>query len=397
MPKVLKQIKRITIFVIAIVLCFALYNSRMTFTGSLVPIVYASGLKVSGTQPISLEMKTFNTSGGKKTAKVIYIDTSSPSIHFEVNTPSSKLNTTQDFEAQVKKKKAFAAINANFFLSYSAIKDPVGYVMVNGEIIYGDSGITTIGITKENKFIFSKPGIFTRMFADGLRNNTMRNDGTAFYNWWAAYSINTMPQSESVSVMYTPARGSSIEIKANGSVATVIEGKLVSFEKVTPHKIVKIPSKGYVTFFGQQIVNKWKGDNGLYNGRQIQREYYLQNNTNGEFEINEMQWMLSGAPDLVINGKIAPKSQHPAFTGARFTTTSTTRTAIGLINKDKLVIVSTSSVKIQELKEIMLALKCKEAVNLDGGGSTGLYYDGKLLSKPIRQLATILYMYKDGE
>ncbi len=46
------------------------------------------------------------------------------------------------------------------------------------------------------------------------------------------------------------------------------------------------------------------------------------------------------------------------------------RTAVGIGGDGKLILVSAASASIQQLREIMLALGCVEAMNLDGGGST---------------------------
>ena len=59
----------------------------------------------------------------------------------------------------------------------------------------------------------------------------------------------------------------------------------------------------------------------------------------------------------------------------------------------KLVIASTGSASIQQLRELMLQLGCVEAVNLDGGGSTALAYQGKLIRSPGRELTTTLQIF----
>jgi exopolysaccharide biosynthesis protein len=105
--------------------------------------------------------------------------------------------------------------------------------------------------------------------------------------------------------------------------------------------------------------------------------------------------MISGAPDLVINGKISTAKLPPGFTDSRFTTVSANRTAIGVKKDGLLLLVSIKNVKISELKEIMLKLGCVNAINLDGGASSGMYYDGKVVTKPGRKLATLLYVYRD--
>lgn len=342
---------------------------------------------------ISYSEKMLKLSSGRKTVKIITVNPKSPEISFEVNTPNSKLNVTQDFDAQIKIKKPFAAVNANFFSAYSEIKDPIGHVMADSNLIWGQSGITSLGITKNKDLVFSIPGIFTRLYSDDKRTNTMRRDGTAYYNTWSAYEINTRDQSNNVSILYTPARGASIKITAAGYVLTVRNDTIQSFKKITPPAVAAIPHDGYIAFFGEKIVNGWKGDNGLHEGRKIKSEYYLFNNTNPEFKLENMQWMLSGGPELVINKKIAPVSTNHIFTGERFTTLSTSRTAIGLTEKGQLLIISATA-KISELKEIMLALGCKDAINLDGGGSAAMYYNGKTLVKPGRKLAAVLFIYK---
>jgi exopolysaccharide biosynthesis protein len=58
-----------------------------------------------------------------------------------------------------------------------------------------------------------------------------------------------------------------------------------------------------------------------------------------------------------------------------------------------MVIVSTSSASVQQMRELMLQLGCVDAVNLDGGGSTALAYQGKILRSPGRQLTTTLQIF----
>lgn len=344
--------------------------------------------------PMEFLKQTVKIPAGTKTVNVVRINPKDPRIRFEVNLPGTLLNNTEDFEKLVKAKGAKAAINANFFSAYTEIKDPIGHVMINGNLVYGQSGITSMGITKNKDILFGMPGIFTRMFADGKRTNDMHIGGLATYNVWAAYEVNTRSQSVSNTVMYTPNRGTSIDITAPGSVAVVRNRVLQDFYPVASGTRVNIPKDGYVTFFGQNVVNGWKGDNGLTEGRSIETEYYLFKSSGDLFDLNEMQWMISGGPDLVTDGKTAPVSTHPAFTGARFTTSSTPRTAVGTLKDGRLVLVTVPSAKISELKEIMLALGCVDAINLDGGASCGMSYSRKTIMKPGRKLTTVLYVYE---
>ncbi len=365
----------------------------------ILPGVFSAGAATAPAaivKPIELVRQSVKLTTGTKTVNVIKVNPKDPSIRFEVGLPDSRLNMTEDFEKMAGAKGAIAAINANFISSYGPVKDPVGHVMIDGKLVYGQSGITSLGITKNKDLVFGTPGIFTRMFADGKRTNDMHIGGLAYYNVWTAYEINTRNPAKSNTIMYTPNRGASIEIKAPGYVATVRNKVLQSFVKLNPPQTVSIPKDGYVTFFGSNVVSSWKGDNGLSKGRNIETEYYLFKSKDASYKLDEMQWMLSGAPDLVTNGKISTAKLPPGFTDSRFTTVSAYRTAIGVKKDGLLLLVSAKNVRISELKEIMLKLGCVNAINLDGGASSGMYYDGKVITMPGRKLATLLYVYRDN-
>jgi len=81
---------------------------------------------------------------------------------------------------------------------------------------------------------------------------------------------------------------------------------------------------------------------------------------------------------------------EPGFQEVRFTTAVTPRTALGKLADRKLVIVSSGAASIQQMRELMLQLGCVEAVNLDGGGSTALAYQGQIIRTPGRELTSTL-------
>ena len=48
------------------------------------------------------------------------------------------------------------------------------------------------------------------------------------------------------------------------------------------------------------------------------------------------------------------------------------------------------------MRELMLALSCVGAFNLDGGASCAMYYDGQYIATPGRQLTTTLQISVNG-
>lgn len=344
-------------------------------------------------EPLAYRKAAIGTTSGNKSVHVVTVRPDDPRIRFEVGLPDTMLNHTADFAALAKAKGAQAAINANFFSAYAEIKDPVGHVMIDGELVYGQSGLTSVGITRDKRILFSQPGIFTHLFADGIRKNVMIAGGQIDYSVWDSYEVNTRSQSATNAIVYTPRRGASVAITAAGHVVTVRNGTISALTAVSPGMDMPIPADGFLVFYGTNVTKNWVGDWDMDVGRTAALEHYLFKNTNPDFKLEDMQWMISGGPDLVVDGSAAPVSTSPTFSDARFTTSSAPRTAIGLLADGQLVLVATASAKISDMKEIMLALGCRQAVNLDGGGSCGMYWDGTTLMTPGRKLTTMCYVY----
>ena len=113
---------------------------------------------------------------------------------------------------------------------------------------------------------------------------------------------------------------------------------------------------------------------------------------NDGIDLEGVEQIVSGSPYLVDNGEICTVLDV-GFQESRFTTLSTPRTAIGKLADGKMILVSTSAATIQQMRELMLQLGCVEAMNLDGGGSTALAYDGQIIRTPGRKLTTTLHVF----
>ena len=70
------------------------------------------------------------------------------------------------------------------------------------------------------------------------------------------------------------------------------------------------------------------------------------------------------------------------------------RSAIGITKHNKLLLVSVRKpVRLIRLSWMMKKLGAKDALNLDGGSSTALYYQGNFLARPRRMLTNIVAVY----
>lgn len=353
----------------------------------------------ASTSPIGYEDKSITLDSGIKTIKLVTVDLSSPKIRLEVALPNDTLNVTQSLEEQAKSAGAYCSVDANFFMSYTDTKDPIGNVMIDGVIQYGQSAITTLGITADKNFDFSFPTTMVAGGVDGKYAN-VKTGNTYTYHQWYTYEINTMSQFPSNIILYTPFRGETVDITVPGTV-TVVKNNMINdvitvtnVSNDTP-KAIAIPKDGYLIYHGYSVAAEDIILKALTPGRSIEYKYDLKINENPNFDWTKYQYAISGEPRLVKDGAIYTGENHPMFSGERFTTMSTSRTAIGITADGKMLLLSGSNLTITDLKQVMFKLGAVDAVNLDGGGSTGLYYNGEMKATPGRELTTVLHVFYD--
>jgi exopolysaccharide biosynthesis protein len=129
-------------------------------------------------------------------------------------------------------------------------------------------------------------------------------------------------------------------------------------------------------------VGKWRKLQ-RYNGAVLidQHDFVILDNakSNQWYNNNERyKDILVTGPVLLENGDKSELIQES------FTTTKHPRTCIGMKNKKTIILVTVDGrtensrgMSLSELTDLMISLKCKTAVNLDGGGSTTLWIKGK--------------------
>lgn len=95
--------------------------------------------------------------------------------------------------------------------------------------------------------------------------------------------------------------------------------------------------------------------------------------------------LLAFGPALVENGEIAVETNSEVGQAM----TSNPRTAIGIIDENYYIIVvsdgrtsESEGLSLYQLAEVMRSYGVKTAYNLDGGGSSTLYFNGQVINKP---------------
>lgn len=154
---------------------------------------------------------------------------------------------------------------------------------------------------------------------------------------------------------------------------------------------VQIPY-GYIVKSGE-VINKASGD---------QRAVFVYTKAgdalivDGETELRKLldegavETALQVGPRLARNGKVDTNPAAEGFKDPKVLTNSAARSAIGVTKEGKLIITTVSAATIKQMAEIMVKLGAVEAMNLDGGASSGLYANGKYITTPGRDLSNAL-------
>jgi len=341
--------------------------------------IYLSAATVSWAQtPVTQKNLAVKISTGTKQVKAVYVNLKDWEIR-----PILARNTvgaTESLADMAKRSGAAAAINGTFFNSYSDLQ-PHGTVQIEGNFAHTGTNGTTMGITNDNTVLFENLYI-------GIEGSI--NDSYEWPNNWYAWGVNHNYSDPSAIVIYTPAKGKTAGNKAATSV--VVKGGVVAEKR---KGVVNIPSDGFVITANsgpaaQRVANLFKtGDRVGY------RFTYKKVNKSGQ-EVNwdNVRHGLGAGPRLLTNGKVTVDFKKEGMSDPKLTKNSGTRSFIGVDKNGLLVMGTVNFATVKELAEITLKLGLANAMNLDGGASSGLYHQGKYLTTPGRLLSNGLVVVK---
>lgn len=116
-----------------------------------------------------------------------------------------------------------------------------------------------------------------------------------------------------------------------------------------------------------------------------------------KMEWSEVSWGVRCGPTLIYNGE---PFYHPHIEG--FTSSSlyrpTRRSAMAVTEKGELLLVTVSqSITMERFLRVMAGTGARHAINLDGGSSCGMAYEGRVITSPSRDLPCYILIYHRKE
>ena len=275
-----------------------------------------------------------------------------PSIASETLAHRSKISNIAN------KNNAIVAINGGYFKPQTGV--PLGTLMINKKVYTGPIyDRVAMGIF-DNRF---------EMARVQLRASVVTNKGGLKID-----NINQPRMLSTHTIVYTPDWGEySPPCPKYGKQIVISNGKLVK----TSYGSNQIPKDGFV------VVGSQKNIDTIMNAKRFK----LDININPEWQ--DVNHIISGGPYLVKNGDIYVDmtAQKLGSVGGR-----NPRTAIGYTKDNNLIMLTADGregasigLTLNELANLMKELGCVNAMNLDGGGSTVMYIQGKVVNKPAVQ------------
>ena len=337
-----------------------------------------AGSIVSGSQSVKVGSKAFQVN-------YVRVDLSDPTIRLRVVLGQDRVGGTEDLLSMAARVVAQAAINGTFFNAYvdGAHKDPVGTLIRDGEFVHRGATGTVFAVADGNE-VRMEPARFKVVGATSGRWTWPGN--------WYAYWINRTPTSQNYAGIFTPARGWRTGV--TGGVSVVVkEGAVAAIARGEQ----EIPKDGYV-------INFQGSEEGLAArfavGAGVEYKVVMSDGSDRAGFWGRVSEGLGAGPKLVSAGKVsysAESAKGEGFTEAKILSQSSARSGLAWTKDGNLLLVTCAAATMTQFAQVMQALGALEAMNLDGGASSGLVDEGKYLTKPGRALSNALVVLMAGQ
>lgn len=319
------------------------------------------------------KVETKKVTVGKRTYKVNIV-TLPKEIGVGVGIANNKIGQSSSLKDIAKLAGADFAINATYFDAYGDLPEPYGMLIKEGRLAHIGNLGTSIGFTTDGKVLM-----------DNLRvsvNGTVKNEEKS--SSWYIYFMNRTPaKTASCATMFTPERGGKIGFNY-GNMVTVEDGIVT---KLSQNINAEIPKNGYVLVFNGN-------DSGQYKRFEVGAEVDFTVNYT-DLQGNPVSWeqvhtAVGAGPRLVKDGKLAVNPAAEGFSSSKILTDGGARSGIAIKEDGTILLATVGGATIRQWAEVMLKLGAEQAMNLDGGASSGLFANGKLVTPAGRMLSNTL-------
>ncbi|MDT0121837.1 phosphodiester glycosidase family protein [Paenibacillus sp. RRE4] len=356
-------------------------TSRKWWTGAMalvlaLPVLLSGAVSAPQTAEakaaISTKVQKVKAAGRSFSVQTVSIPKGTP---VTVGLAKKQVGQTATLPSIVKAYGAQAAINGAFFEAYHGAPDPYGMLIANGKVIHIGRYGTSIGFKADGSAIMDS----LQVSLTGTVTDTKGKSS----GWYATFVNRTPSADASISMLYTPERGANVGFK--GGTAVIMEKGVVT--KKVPNTNVAIPKNGSVLVFTGR--EKSTADRFTV-GSTVEMNYRYTNASGQEIPWQDVVTAVGAGPRLVKDGKISVNPAGEGFKDPKILNASGARSGIAIMPDGSVMLATVSGATIKEWAAVMQKLGAKQAMNLDGGASSGMYAGGKMLTSPGRLLSNTL-------
>ncbi|MCE5199364.1 MAG: phosphodiester glycosidase family protein [Armatimonadota bacterium] len=346
-------------------------------------------------------VQDINTDTKPLIVNILKIDPANPSVHIKAAIGQDVVFTDtatkgrETISSITGRKSALAGVNADYF---PFTGDPLGACIVDGELISEPSmNRVMFGLLKNQRVIFDNPILNAKLIFNSGINRQI--DG-----------INRIRETNQV-IVYTEAFGATTQNKYKATDVIAVSdnlpvqiGKPMRFmikEVLSDAINTPIPKGGVIISAGGAAGDFIKANAKVGDEISMRFDFYSPNGC--DWTLAEQA--VGGGPWLLKDGQISIDYKDEEFK-RDFSTTTHPRTALGLTALNELLLVTvdgrqpmSKGMSLTDLANLMKQLGARNAINLDGGGSTTMSIKGAVINSPSegdeRPVADALLVHAD--
>lgn len=341
-------------------------------------VIFPTSSSAQGT--VQTKSQTIVHNGKSFTAQWVTVDLTDPYLRVKPVTAEAGIGHDESFSSMLTRNHAIAGINGTFFDAYE--KDdtqryPNGLLIGSGEIMH--SGINPALLVHADKTVSLQ-----RIQTEHQISVTHLSKAYTFTAWGVNKYYGDSANDQVV--WYTRDFGPTISFP-NSTKVVLREGKVTAITTES----VEIPEDGQVFLLGNSSNNKTYVLPNIHIGDTVNLKSSLQNQDSGTSpNLTAVDAAIGAGPHLLTNGAVDLDVKRDGFTDPKITTSANVRSFIGLDASHQLVMGTLSAATMSDMAQVLLKLGLTDAINMDGGASSGLYANGSILRSPGRALSNLL-------
>ncbi|MBN1294312.1 MAG: phosphodiester glycosidase family protein [Candidatus Latescibacteria bacterium] len=362
------------------------------------PVTVSSQLQISQ----GVTFRELNQDDGPWAIQALEINRNTPGITLEAVLGGSYILGIEPLNSIIERltspnRHILAGINGDFYILKADPfqGDPIGLCVVDGEMVSSPVKRSVFVILKDGSLVIDRFSMLAEVkSADGvtcpLSGINQHCPDNKIVLLTSAFNSTNRPQENATLLLAGP-----------------LPEPLKSEGKYTFSAIEKHPGDSVLPIPPQRIalVGRGSGADFLNN---IDDNESIECSINLDPSPGTIQHAVGGGPRLLRNGEISIEAEQEGISQS-FVDTRHPRTALGY-NDDSIFLVTvdgrqegySAGMSLPELAALLKKLGAKEAINMDGGGSTTMWVTGTVRNRPsdgmVRPIANGILLYSaDGQ